>query len=85
MTLTPEQLEEARQLLGIPNHSGGIEAIPPATADNTEGTATAESDQKVTDTPAPAVDTAPAVSADTLSVYCPNCSHLLAKVSNDAN
>jgi hypothetical protein len=75
MTLTPEQLEEAKQLLGIP------EEAAPATADTAESFTTSDSTTATTDTP---VDPVPAA-GNSLSVYCPNCSHLLAKVSNDAN
>lgn len=73
MTLTPEQLEEARQLLGIPEETAEVPA-----ADTAESTGS----QTTTDAP---VEPTPAVTDNTLSVYCPNCSHLLAKVSNDAN
>lgn len=77
MTLTPEQLEEARQLLGISEQSTETAEVPAAdTAESTESQAS--SDTPVESTPA-------AVTDNTLSVYCPNCSHLLAKVSNDAN
>lgn len=76
MTLTPEQLEEARQLLGISDQSAETAEVP--AADTAESTGS----QEEADAP---VQSTPAVTDNTLSVYCPNCSHLLAKVSNDAN
>lgn len=66
--LTPEQLEEAKQLLGT------TETIEVPTADITESTEA----QTSSDTPVESTVT----TSNTSSVYCPNCSHLLVKVSN---